>query len=217
MGRVVFLFAALTMGGCAAMTTVAAIPGALIGGAVDFFRGQDESLPVGMQTSLASVQQGLRRMDLDVDVLEPVKDGYAIAFGNEKLDGTIKLKRQTPRLTTVSIIVRRGMIRQTSVGQAIMKEIRTISEQKGIHKKFNFRGYRHIRIKPSIQTQRIGWYRSGAQLDVTKSRKGGWIRIRMPSRKWGYLKGVLPEKQGSAGLGSVMRMLSDRLHPASDG
>jgi len=217
MGRIVFLFAALTLSGCVAMTTVAAIPGALIGGAVGFFRGQDESIPVSMQTSLASVQQGLRRMELDVDVLEPFKEGYAIGFGNEKLDGTVKLKRQTPKLTTVSIIVRRGVGRQKSVEQAIMKEIRKISERRGANKKFDFRGYHYVRIKPSIQTQRVGWYRPGAKLEATRSRKHGWLRIKMPSRKWGYLKGTLPEKHGQAGLSSILGRLSDKLYPVSDG
>jgi len=211
MGRIAFLLVAFSLGGCAALTTVAAIPGALIGGTVGFFHGQDESIPVSMQTSLASVQQGLRRMELDVDVLEPVKNGYAIGFGNEKLDGTVKLKQQTPKLTTVSIIVRRGVARQKSVEQAIMKEIRKVSERRGANKKFDFRRYHNVRIKPSIQTQRVGWYRPGAQLEASKSRKAGWLRIKMPSRKWGYLKGVLPEKHGRAGLGSILGRLSASL------
>jgi len=217
MGRIAFLLAALTLSGCAVMTTVAAIPGALIGGAVGFFRGQNESIPVSMQTALASVQQGLRRMDLEVDVLEPIKEGYGIEFGNEKLDGTVKLKQQTLKLTTVSIIVRRGMARQESVEQAIMKEVRNISGRKSMREKFDFRGYHYVRSKPSLQTQRIGWYRPGAQLEAAKSRKRGWLRIKMPSRKWGYLKGTLPEKHGQAGLGSILRMVSGRLHPVSGG
>jgi len=212
MGRIAFLLATLTLGGCAALTTVAAIPGALIEGAVGFFRGQEESLPVNMKTSLASVQQGLRRMDLEVDVLEPLKEGYGIEFGNEKLDGSIKLKRQTPRLTTVIIAVHRGMSRQKSVEQAIMKEIRKVSEQKGRHKKFDFRAYHYVRVKPAIQAQRMGWYRPGAMLKASKSRKKEWLRIKMPSRKWGYLKGVLPEKHGRANLGIVLSMTSGNLH-----
>jgi len=208
MGRIVFLLATLTLSGCVALTTVAAIPGALIGGTVDFLRSQKESLPVSMQTSLASVQQGLHRMDLAVDVLEPVKEGYATEFGNEKLDGTIKLKRQTSKLTTVSVIVHRGMGRQSSVEQAIMKEVRMVSERRGVHKKFDFRGYHYVRAKPSIKAKRIGWYRPGAMLKAKKSRKKGWLRIKMPSKKWGYLKGTLPKKHGRAGLGSILSMMN---------
>ncbi|GMR00531.1 MAG: hypothetical protein BMS9Abin18_1389 [Zetaproteobacteria bacterium] len=208
MGRIVFLLATLTLGGCVAMTTIAAIPGALIEGTVGYFQGQEESLPVSMQTSLASVQQGLHRMDLAVDVLEPVKEGYAIEFGNGKLDGVIELKRQTPKLTTFSIVVRRGMGRQKSVEQAIMKEVRKVSERRGAHKKFDFRGYHHVRAKPSIKTERIGWYRPGAMLEASKSRKEGWLRIKMPSRKWGYLKGALPEKHGREDLGVALNIMS---------
>jgi len=207
-GRIVFLLATLTLGGCAAMTTIAAIPGALIEGTVGFFHGQEESLPVSMQTSLASVQQGLRRMDLEVDVLEPVKEGYGIEFGNEKLDGSIKLKRQTPRLTTVTVIVHHGVGREKSVEQAIIKEIRKASEQNGVHKKFDFRAYHYVRVKPAIQAQRMGWYRPGAELKANQSRKKDWLRIKMPSRKWGYLKGRLPEKHGSAGMGIVSSMMN---------
>jgi len=192
MGRIVFACMALLLGGCAAIATVAAVPAALIEGTVNFLRGQEESLPVSMQISLASVQQGLRRMELAVDVLEPVKEGYAIEFGNEKLDGTIELKYQTPMLTTISIIVRRGVSRQNSVEQAIIKVIRDVSERRDANEKFDFQDYHHVRILPSIKTQRIGWYRPGASLKASQSRKKDWIRIKMPSGKWGYLKGRLP-------------------------
>jgi len=180
---------ALLLGGCAAVATVAAVPAALIEGTVDFLRSQKESLPVSMQTSLVSVQQGLRRMDLAVDVLEPVKEGYAIEFGNDKLDGTIDLKPQTSMLTTISIIVHRGVSRQNSVEQAIIKVIRDASARRDANEKFNFQGYHHIRILPSIKARRIGWYRPGALLKASRSRKKDWIRIKMPSGKWGYLKG----------------------------
>ncbi|MDQ6960878.1 MAG: SH3 domain-containing protein [Mariprofundaceae bacterium] len=191
-----FVVAALVLGGCAATATVAAIPGALVEGAVNFFRSQEESLPVNMRISLASVQQGLRRMELDVDVLEPVEEGYAIEFGNDKLDGTIELKRQTPMLTTISIIVHRGVGRQNSVEQAIINMVRDVSERINTQKKFDFAGYHNIRSQPSIKTQRVGWYRPGALLEASKSRKDGWLRIKMPSGKRGYLKGKLSEKHG---------------------
>ncbi len=193
MGRIAF-FAFLLLGGCASAATVAAVPGTLIGGVVDFFKSQDKSLPVGMQYSLASVQQGLRRMELDVDVLEPVGEGYAIGFGNDKMDGRIGLKYQTPMLTTVSIIVHRGIGRQNSVEQAILNVIQEVSERRDTHRKFNFLGYHNIRAQPSIKSQRLGWYRPGALLTVNKSRKDGWLRIKMPSGKWAYLKGKLLKK-----------------------
>jgi len=196
MGRIasVFVFAAMLLSGCAATATVAAVPGALVEGAVNFFRSQEESLPVDIQTSLASVQQGLRRMELDVDVLEPVEEGYALKFSNRNLDGVIELERQTPMLTTVYIIVHRGVGRQNSVEKAIIKVVRDVSERRNAQKKFNFMGYHHIRIQPSIKTRRIGWYRPGALLEAEKSRKEGWVRIKMPSGKWGYLKGKLPKE-----------------------
>jgi len=194
MGRITFVLASLLLGGCVAIATVAAVPAALIEGTVKYLQGQEESFPVNLQTSLASVQQGLRRMDLSVDVLEPVKGGYAIAFGNDTLDGLIKLKQQTPMLTTISITVRRGISRQHSVEQAIIKVVRHVSEQRNARKAFNFHVYHHVRILPAIRAQRIGWYRPGALLKASQSRKKDWIRIKMPSGKWGYVKGKLPVK-----------------------
>lgn len=199
MGRITFVLAALLLGGCAVVATVAAVPAALIEGTVNFIRGQKESLPINMQTSLASVQQGLRRMDLTVDVLEPANDGYGILFGNEKLDGKIELSQKTSMLTTISITVRQGLSRQHSVEQAIIKVIRDISEQKNARKTFDFHIYHHVRILPSIKAQRIGWYRPGALLKASQSRKKDWIRIKMPSGKWGYVKGKLPVKLGLGG------------------
>jgi len=193
MGRIVF-GAFLLLGGCASAATVAAVPGTLIGGVVDFFKSQEESLPVNMQYSLASVQQGLRQMDLDVDVLEPVGEGYAIGFGNARIDGRMGLKRQTPMLTTVSIIVHRGVGRQHSVEQAILNVVEKVSERGDTHKTFNFRGYHNVRARPLIRSPRVGWYRPGALLAVSKSRKDGWLKIKMPSGKRAYLKGKLSKK-----------------------
>jgi len=184
--------AVLILGGCAVASTVAAVPEALVQGAVDLFRSQEESLPVSMQTSLASTQQGLRMMKLDADVLEPVKEGYAIGFGNETLDGTVELKRQTSMLTTISVAVHQGIGRQKSVEQAIIKELRNQSERMGTDQRFDFRGYQDIRLKPAIKAKRIGWFRPGAMLNAKKTRKTGWIKVRMPSGGWGYLQGSLP-------------------------
>ncbi len=194
MGRIVVGILLLLLGGCASASAVTAVPGGLIEGVVDFFRSQEESLPASMQNALASVQQGLRQMELDVDVLEPVGEGYAIGFGNDRMDGTIGLKRQTPMLTTVSIIVHRGVGRQHSVEQAILKVVQEVSAHRNTHKRFNFLGYHNIRIQPLIKSRRVGWYRPGALLELDKSRRSGWLRIDMPSGKWGYLKGKLSKK-----------------------
>jgi len=205
MGRVVFrpfvftfVLAASLLGGCAATATMAAVPmpGALIEDAIKFFRGREESFPVNMESLLAAVQQGLRQVDLGVDVLEPAGKGYAMDFGNEKLDGTMELKRQTPMLTTISIIVHRGIGRQHSVEQAILRVIRDVSERKNAQKKFDFAGYRYIRTQPSMKMRSIGWYRHDALLEVSKSGTAGWLKIKMPSGEWGYLKGTLSGNHG---------------------
>ena len=208
MGRVKHSFMAVallsgvlvSLGGCAALTTAAAIPGALVDGAVSLFRAEEEGLPASLPRTLAAVQQGLRRMELDVDILEPErkKDGYRIAFGNERLDGHIKLKRQTPKLTTVSVQVRHGALREEAVEKAIMKMVRELATSEHGRHRFDFRGYRYIHKKPELKSERIGWYRARAQLEVAKARRSGWLRLRMPSKQWGYIKARMntPDKRG---------------------
>ncbi len=194
MGRISRMFALAVMtaglGGCAALSTVAAIPSAVVDGAVSLFKAEEEGLPASLSKTLAAVQQGLRRMELDVDILEPEsgRKGYRISFGTDRLDGLIKLERQTPKLTTVSVQVRHGALREEAVEKAIMKEVRTLAERRRGRRRFNFRGYRHIHEKPDVNSRRIGWYRPGARLEVAKSRREGWLRIRMPSKHWGFIR-----------------------------
>jgi len=184
----------LWLPGCAAVTALAAVPGALVDGVVYLFQGEEESLPASMRNALTSVQQGLRRMQLDVDVLEPVEEGYLIEFGNEKLDGDISLTQQTPKLTTIHIRVSRDGLREESVERAILKAVREISGQQDRRARFNFSGYHNIRQKPDIKARRVGWYRPGAKLKLTRTSNKGWLRIRLPSGKSGYLKNSLPAK-----------------------
>jgi len=188
------------LGGCTALAPLAAIPGVVVEGAVSLFRAEEEGLPASLPRTLAAVQQSLRRMELDVDILEPErkKDGYRIAFGNERLDGLIKLKRQTPRLTTVAVRVRRGALREEAVEKAIMKMVRDLATSRHGRRRFDFRGYRYIHRKPELKSERIGWYRARARLELAKTRRSGWLRLRMPSMQWGYIKARMtaPVKRG---------------------
>jgi len=181
----------LLLSGCAAVAAVSAIPAVLVDRAVGFFSGQEASLPVSMQQALVGVQQGLAGMDLQVDVLEPDEDGYAMEFGNGKLDGDIQLKRQTGNLTTLTVSAHRGMSHQTSVEVALVKEVQQASQQAGENESFNFDGYGKVYVKPDERAKSIGWFRPGAMLNVSESKPSGWLKIKMPSGKNGYLKGKL--------------------------
>lgn len=192
MGRLTPLLLALVLSGCAAMTTVAAIPGVMVEGVVGLFQGQEQSLPVDMRTALVASQQGLRATRLDVDVLEPVKGGYDIAFGNDKLDGQLKLTSQTPMLTTLDIKVRHGVMREESVEKTLLTEIQNAAAHVSPHQRFDFSGYGDIRAKPDSTAKRLGWFRHHAKLEVKASRFSGWLSIALPSGASGYLQGELP-------------------------
>ncbi|HXH64659.1 MAG TPA: hypothetical protein VNH42_04010 [Mariprofundaceae bacterium] len=184
------------LSGCAAMTTVAAIPGVMIEGVVNMFQGQERSMPVDMRTALVATQQGLRVTRLDVDVLEPVKDGYYIAFGNDKLDGQLQLTPQTPMLTTMDIKVHHGMSREESVEKTLMDQIQNASTHVSSRQSFDFKGYGDIRSQPEKGAKRLGWYRQRAKLEVKASRQKGWLSIKMPSGADGFVEGELPAVAG---------------------
>jgi hypothetical protein len=186
------LMLAASLSGCAALTAVAAIPGAVVEGVADMFQGQERSMPVDMRSALVATQQGLRATRLDVDVLEPVKDGYYIAFGNDRLDGELQLTPQTPMLTTMDIKVRHGISREKSVEKTLMDEIQETSTHVSGKQSFDFRGYGDIRAQPELNAKRLGWFRRKAKLEVKASRQKGWLSIKMPSGARGFLEGELP-------------------------
>jgi hypothetical protein len=192
MGRVIAVGLLVALSGCTALATVAAIPGVVVDGVVDMFQGQERSLPVDMRTALVAVQQGLRETRLDVDVLEPVKGGYAVGFGNEKLDGTLRLTPQTPMLTTMNIKVRHGISREGSVEKTLMDEIQNASTHVTKRQHFDFKGYGEIRAEPDKASKRLGWYRLQAKLEIGASRQKGWLTIKMPNGDKGFLEGALP-------------------------
>jgi len=187
----VLLCASLLLGGCAAVAAVSAIPGVVVESAVGSFKGQDASLVMDMQRSLVAVQQGLERMDLHVNVLEPVAGGYLIEFGNGELDGGVQLKRQTQNLTTLTVTAHRGLSHQDSVETAMIKEVRSASEQLTEGARFDFTGYKGVYVKADEGSNKVGWFLPGQKLHVSKSHKAGWLKIKLPSGQGGYIKGSL--------------------------
>jgi len=198
MGRLMHLrmlaLSFLLLNGCVAAAALSALPGVLANQAVSFFKGQEASLPMDMQASLASVQQGLEKMSLHVNVLEPVEDGYLVEFGNGQLDGDIHLKRQTEQLTTMSISAHRGLSHQESVEDAMVRAITDVSEQLSGDMRFQFDGYGRVYAKPDVKSGELGWFRKGEKLHVEKDRKLGWLKLKLPSGKAGFIKGSFKDK-----------------------
>lgn len=189
MGRLmVLLMIPVVMSGCA---VVAAVSGAAVEGVVYMFKGEEESFSISMRSALVASQRGLKKADLNVDLLEPVEDGYMIAFGNENLTGRIALARQTARLTTMEVKVKAGVMREDSIERALIATIREQAKTAKHLDRFDFRGYKSIHEKPEDASRQIGWYRPGAMLDVSHISKSEWLRIKMPSGKQAFLKGDL--------------------------
>jgi len=181
----------LYLSGCAALVTVSAIPGAMYGIVADQFSGEEESFASGMRLTLAATQRSLQEIQLDIDMLEILDDGgYAIAFANNKLDGKITLSKQTERLTTVYIKVR-TIVREDSVERAIIQMIKSELKKLPANAQLQRSKLHNLRAKPDIQSERLGWFRPGAKLDAHRTGAKGWLKVKMPSGKMAYLKGVI--------------------------
>jgi len=193
MGRItVALILMLLMSGCAAVTsTVSGVAGAAFDGLLYMFQGAEESFPMSMRSSLVAVQRGLKKSGFHANVLEPVDDGYLIAFGNDDLSGKISLEKETESLTTVSVKVKDGAMRQESIERSLVTTIR--EQSKGVKQSdhFDFSHHKLIRKNPKATAKQVGWYLPGTLLQVHRMGKSEWLTIKMPSGKTAYLKGDL--------------------------
>jgi len=183
------LFLMICLSGCAGVTAVSAIPGAMYGMVADQFSGDEESFAYNMDVTLAATQQALLEMQIDIDILE-IQDngGYAIAFNKNKLEGKIIMSKQTPRLTTVYIKVR-TITRKESIERAIIQMINTELKKTAGNTHFKTNTFQDLLARPSLQSARLGWYRPGALLNAHKSMTRGWLNVKLPSGKKGFLKG----------------------------
>lgn len=185
------LLCSFFLSGCAGLTAVSAIPGAMYGMVAEQFSGEEESFAYDMDATLAANQQALHAMKIDIDMLEIEDDGgYIIAFNNNKLDGKITLSSQTERLTTVYVSVK-ALIREASVERAIIQMIDDKLKKLPAGARFKRGGLHHLRAKPGIEFERLGWFRPGARLDAHRTGTKGWLKVKMPSGKMAYLKGTI--------------------------
>ena len=191
---------ALWLQGCAAVTAVSAVPGSLVNVAVEQFKGEERSYPRNIHTTLAAIQVSLDKMKLEIDVLEVQEDGYIIAFGNENIDGKIRLEEMTPKLTTMRIKARRTM-REASVEVAIIESVQESLDRMNSKKRFKFNGYESLRAEPKVKTAKVGWYRKSAKLETYRNGKSGWRKMKLPSGKTGFLPDEVVEAKNLAKSG----------------
>jgi len=198
MGRLIAaILVCCSLSSCAAVATVAAIPGAVMQGYNYFIKGQETGVPRDMRTSLALVQKGLRRVDMHVDVLEPLSDGYAVSFGGHTLDGDIQLVRTTEHLTTIKVSVRKGVLHQKSVEKAIITAIQNKEPTISSKARFQFEGYIPL-LQNSIKgAEKIAWYRHGAYAEMKPAKPHGWLELTLPSGNKAYLRGHMAHSEAA--------------------
>ncbi|WP_231288366.1 SH3 domain-containing protein [Mariprofundus ferrooxydans] len=193
---VLALLLLICLPGCVALGAAAAVPGTLVDVVTDQFRGEEVSFASNMRRTIAATQAVLQTMQLDIDVLESQQNGgYIIGFSNDRLDGTINLRKQTERLTTMNVKVRSNT-REKSVERAIVdllrQELKTLPETV----QFDKSQYQSLMEKPSTASARVGWFRAGARLQVVAQQSGkqDWLKVELPSGKMAYLKGTVVNK-----------------------
>ncbi len=186
----------ILLSGCAG---VVAVGGAVSGYVVDNFKGLENSMPVGLHRSMAAVQRGLNETGFAVDIIEFGDDSYLLRFSNVKLEGLLKLSKQTRKLTTLYIKVKGlgGVMREASVERTVLEVIAEQSKKISRHARFNYSGYNYIRAKASRFSKKMGRYRRGADLKLSPSPTKEWLRVKMPSGNLAFLKGKLPVKKKS--------------------
>ncbi|WP_232710381.1 SH3 domain-containing protein [Mariprofundus aestuarium] len=144
-----------------------------------------------MRKTLTAVQKSLQAMKLDVDILEIQSDGgYGIGFGNERLDGEITLRIQTPALTTVYVKAKQST-REASVEHAIIEMIDGQLQNLPKKARFDAKKYNSLRQDPSSKSPRVGWARPGARLEASNSNVKQWLKVKLPSGETAYLKGTI--------------------------
>lgn len=198
------LMALLLLPGCVAVTALSAVPGALYEVVANQFVGKEKSFPYSMDRTLAGVQKSLWRMNLDADIVEVQQNGgYGIGFGNENLDGSITLREQTAKLTTIYVRAK-SSVREESVETAIISQIGQELEHMGAQDHFSTRKYNNLREKPDLNASRVGWYRPGAELEAIQAEAHGWLKVKLPSGKYAYLKGEFADNNKNKRLRRII-------------
>lgn len=180
-------FLLLWLPGCTAVTAVAALPSTVVEGAIYMIRGEEASFPYDSQTVLALAQVSLRKFDLEVDVMESLDDGFGVFFGGGEMDGYMRLIRETKGLTKVLVKVRKGLIREGSIEEAILQEMREEGRRRP-RLRFDYRQYLPLYAAANPRSRRLGWYRRGASVKMKKMGTAGWVAVTMPSGRKGFLR-----------------------------
>lgn len=152
------------------------------------FEGTKMSCSVNMRVALVSVQRGLERSGLHVNLLEPVQDGYRVELGDGKLEGSIRLIRQTTSLTTLDIKIKKNAMRQDSIELALLEVIKEQNGSVSDSDAFDFSNYRAILARQDTSSERVGWLLPSTPVHLVRFGNSGWLYVRMPSGRPGYLK-----------------------------
>jgi len=179
---------------CTILSVVSAIPSSVVDSAVYVFSGEKVSLPLSVEPTLAAIQQGLHRLDLDMNVIEKTSSGYVMEFGDGKLTGLMELKRETDMLSTLYIKIHKGMIRQESIEMAVINMLHEQLKTVDPNAAPDLTNYLPIRKRPDLKQPVIGWYCQKSPVNLTSSSKKGWLGISMPSGGKAYIRGVMEKK-----------------------
>ena len=188
MGRLIAIsIVCLGLTGCTILSAASAIQGSVVDSIAHLFQGTDISIPKDVPAALAVAQQALRKLSLDVDVLEPVDGGYEILLGNEKLNGHMKIRSEAKTLTTIFVRVREGVERRTAIEKAVVDAVREQAKNPDAQKKFDMDDYLPLYKTMKEGSKQVGWYRKGGWVEIARVGENNWLQLKLPSGENGYL------------------------------
>lgn len=189
LGRILLLISLISLASCASLSAVGTASSSAMDGVMYIFQGEEVSIPLNTKATLVSCQRGLRRVGLNVDILEKRDDGYSLQFANEKLKGKLDIHYETTRLNTIFVQVWSGVIRNKSVEKAILEVINKASKSVSAKSRLSLKGYIHVYAEANHKVKRIAWFRRGADIRHRKAMADpGWLRIQLPSKRKGFIR-----------------------------
>lgn len=190
MGRLILLTLMLaTLPSCAVLSAAAGAASTVVDSVAYLFQDQTQSLSVSTREALVATQRSLKGMELPAALVEFDSDGYRMKFGNGDLAGSVQLTRRTGRLTSIGVTVYEGTFgRASSVEKAVFDSVRQQLKEVKPGDRFDISDYDKVLRKPKENAEQLGWYLPTSPLKVRSAQvKNGWLRIKMPSGKQGYV------------------------------
>jgi hypothetical protein len=124
-----------------------------------------------------------------------VENGYQVVFGGSHIEGRLHLRQDTGNLSTLHVKIKKGFDRRESIEDVLLKDIRKRAETMPAGVEFDYTRFQPVLAAPREGAKIIAWYHPSAGIRLYRaSARKGWLKLKLPSKAVGYLKGVKPHR-----------------------